>query len=287
MSTISREAAWLIDKSELSKESQVATKKEEESHYTDQSHFWDDGSRFDFKLGIKEIAAKIRSYCKTQYPDYKFTVRSDSLRIIVTILSGPQEIRKEQGLDKKHWETCGITKFYKDWLSDEAYKMLSDITKYAKSFNQSGTDYLQEHYDGNFYFHLNIGAWYQQFTVTSKIQNSEITESGTLQKTALELLKDFNDLYARAVRQHYPTLSMYEVLMGKYDALNKQRVAEGLEILELPNLERSYHELKSCSLSTSESLAFIERCLKTSQVERQPIQSKTNSLPEKGRTNRD
>ena len=89
------------------------------------------GSRYDSKLTTKEIAIKIRAYCKTQYPDYKFSVRVDRSEINVKILSGPQEIRAGKGLAKGNWQTIGITDFYKDWLSEGAYKMLYDITQYA------------------------------------------------------------------------------------------------------------------------------------------------------------
>ena len=70
------------------------------------------GSRYDSKLTTKEIAIKIRAYCKTQYPDYKFSVRVDRSDINVKILSGPQEIRAGKGLAKGNWQTIGITDFY-------------------------------------------------------------------------------------------------------------------------------------------------------------------------------
>ena len=103
-------------------------------------------------------------------------------------------------------------------------------------------------------------------------------------KTALELHREFNIQYANVAAHRNPTLSMYEFLMEKYEALNKQRIAEGIKPLRLPTLEACYQELKSGSLSTSESLAFIERCLKTSEVGRQSNQNKNNSIPAKGRT---
>ena len=49
------------------------------------------GSRYDSKLTTKEIAIKIRAYCKIQYPDYKFSVRVDRSEINVKILSGPRD----------------------------------------------------------------------------------------------------------------------------------------------------------------------------------------------------
>lgn len=64
----------------------------------------------------------------------------DRSEINVKILSGPQEIRAGKGLAKGNWQTIGITDFYRDWLSDGAYKMLYDITQYAKSYNRSNTD---------------------------------------------------------------------------------------------------------------------------------------------------
>lgn len=141
------------------------------------------GFRYDTKLTTKEIAIKIRAYCKTQYPDYKFSVRVDRSEINVKILSGPQEIRAGKGLAKGNWQTIGITDFYRDWLSDGAYKMLYDITQYAKSYNRSNTDIQNDYFDENFYFRLDIGAWDRPYTVTPEIKpQTGITKSGTLQK---------------------------------------------------------------------------------------------------------
>ena len=141
------------------------------------------GSRYDSKLTTKEIAIKIRAYCKIQYPDYKFSVRVDRSEINVKILSGPQEIRAGKGLAKGNWQTIGITDFYKDWLSDGAYKMLYDITQYAESYNRSNTDIQDDYFDEHFYFRLDIGAWDRPYTVTPEIKSQTgITKSGTLQK---------------------------------------------------------------------------------------------------------
>ena len=70
--------------------------------------------------------------------------------------------------------------------------------------------------------------------------------------------------------------------MEKYEALNKQRIAEGIEPLKLSALEARCQELKSGSLSTSESLAFIERCLKTSEVGRQSIRIRITQFQQRG-----
>lgn len=141
------------------------------------------GSRYDPNLTTKEIASKIRAYCKTQYPDYKFSVRKDSSEINVTILSGPQEIRTGTGLAKGHWKIFGTMDCYKDWLSDSAYKMLCDITKFTKSYNCSDTDIQDDYFDEHFYFQLSIGAWDRPYAVTPEMKpQTGITKSGTLQK---------------------------------------------------------------------------------------------------------
>ena len=107
----------------------------------------------------------------------------DRSEINVKILSGPQEIRAGKGLAKGNWQTIGITDFYKDWLSDGAYKMLYDITQYAESYNRSNTDIQDDYFDEHFYFRLDIGAWDRPYTVTPEIKSQTgITKSGTLQK---------------------------------------------------------------------------------------------------------
>ena len=114
---------------------------------------------------------------------------------------------------------------------------------------------------------------YAHFEGTSQ-ELADLQNDVSAAKTALELHREFNIQYANVAAHRNPTFPMYEYLMEKYEALNKQRIA----------LEARYQELKSGSLSTSESLAFIERCLKTSEVGRQSNQNKNNSIPAKGRT---
>lgn len=127
---------------------------------------------------------------------------------------------------------------------------------------------------------------YAHFEGTSQ-ELADLQNDVSAAKTALELHREFNIQYANVAAHRNPTFSMYEYLMEKYEALNKQRIAEGIEPLKLSAFEARYQELKSESLSTSESLAFIERCLKTSEVGRQSNQNKNNSIPAKGRTSSD
>mgnify|MGYP001019442273 CR=1 FL=1 len=120
---------------------------------------------------------------------------------------------------------------------------------------------------------------YAHFEGTSQ-ELADLQNDVSAAKTALELHREFNIQYANVAAHRNPTFSMYEYLMEKYEALNKQRIAEGIEPLKLSALEARCQELKSGSLSTSESLAFIERCLKTSEVG--PIRIRITQFQQRG-----
>lgn len=85
---------------------------------------------------------------------------------------------------------------------------------------------------------------YAHFEGTSQ-ELADLQNDVSAAKTALELHREFNIQYANVAAHRNPTFSMYEYLMEKYEALNKQRIAEGIEPLKLSALEARYQELKS------------------------------------------
>lgn len=165
---------------------------------------------------------------------------------------------------------------------------LADLQNEVSFVNRGRTDGIFFYLSGSGDISVSASGW----ALTPETEERELkwfvgSRKARIVKTALELHREFNIQYANVAAHRNPTFSMYEYLMEKYEALNKQRIAEGIEPLKLSALEARYQELKSGSLSTSESLAFIERCLKTSEVEPQAGQNKNNLIPAKGRINSD
>lgn len=128
----------------------------------------DVGGRFDATLSTKEIAARIRTYCKEKYPDYKFSITQErGLAIDVTLLSGEGEIRTPRGIERKYLTTIGLhaRDAYEPFLTPEGFDMLVDITQYAKSYNRSNSDAMTDYFDEHFYFNLNVGSWDKEYAV--------------------------------------------------------------------------------------------------------------------------
>lgn len=163
-----------IKKSEPAKSIPTGNK---EQFYTQNGYT---GHRHDPKLSTTDIAAQIRAYCKKQYPGYKFSIRtqyfSGGSSIDMDLLSGQQEIRSEAGIAEKYFQTCGVFhgRVTENLLTQDGFKMLNDITIFAKSYNRSDTDGQTDYFDETFYFHLNVGSWSNEYAVVPTKSQNEV-----------------------------------------------------------------------------------------------------------------
>ena len=125
------------------------------------------GSNYDSKLSTKEIAAKVRSYAKKNFPGFKFSVRSewstcaDSLYIELKEGTCIPFIEGSRSAERGYMSTMNNVKGWKNELTPEMFKVLDAVTTYASSFRYDDSDGMQDYYDTNFYLNIKIGSGYQ------------------------------------------------------------------------------------------------------------------------------
>lgn len=154
------------------------------------------GSNYDSSLTNKDIAKKLRAYIKKNYPDYKFSIRSDIYSIDVRLMSSKHDIFNHQLI--KEYATKAqtppfdeIPKYERyprilqdvqnnsfnrqigayfdvrdlEYLNQEDAEALVNIRNYLQSFNYDNSDPYTDYFDVNFYTHFEIGQWDRPFSV--------------------------------------------------------------------------------------------------------------------------
>lgn len=125
------------------------------------------GSNYDSKLSVKEIAAKVRSYAKKNFPGFKFSVRSewsmytDSLHIELKEGTCIPFVEGSRSAERGYMSTMNTVKGWEKDLTPEIFKVLDAVTTYASSFRYDDSDGMQDYYDTNFYLSIKVGDEYK------------------------------------------------------------------------------------------------------------------------------
>lgn len=125
------------------------------------------GSNYDSKLSTKEIAAKVRSYVKKNFPEFKFSVRSewsmytDSMYIELKEGTCIPFVEGSRSAERGYMSTMNTVKGWEKDLTPEMFKVLDAVTTYASSFRYDDSDGMQDYFDTNFYIHIKVGDEYQ------------------------------------------------------------------------------------------------------------------------------
>lgn len=138
------------------------------------------GSNYDSKLSTKEIAAKVRSYAKKNFPDFKFSIRSkwsmyaDSLYIELN--GGPciPFIEGSKLAGRGYLSTMNNLEGWKKDLTPKTFKALDAVTTYANSFRYNDSDVMEDYFDTNFYTHIDIDGGYQVIEPKAKKSNVKV-----------------------------------------------------------------------------------------------------------------
>jgi len=156
-------------------------------------HAWT-GENYSPRLSTKEIAKRVREYCK-KFKPWKFSVTSDPTQITVRLTAGPREAIKEMGYYNKrtgefekhenknysqlnhftfmrngyHTET-NVPDGYNNGaiLTEEVWEMFCDILNYLNSYHFDDSDPMIDYFDTNFYINMEIGKWDKPFKVWSR-----------------------------------------------------------------------------------------------------------------------
>lgn len=125
------------------------------------------GSNYDSKLSTKEISAKVRIFAKKNFPDFKFSVRTErsmctnSMYIELKAGTCIPFVEGSRSAERGYMSTMSTVKGWEDELTPEMFKVLDAVTTYASSFRYDDSDGMQDYFDTNFYIHIKVGDEYQ------------------------------------------------------------------------------------------------------------------------------
>jgi hypothetical protein len=156
------------------------------------------GSNYDSKLSTKEIAAKVRSYAKKNFPEFKFSITSrwsmyaDS--IYIELKTGPcvPFVECSRSAERGYMSTMSSVKAWEDELTPEMFKVLDAVTTYASSFRYNDSDGMQDYFDTNFYIHIEVSDEYKVIEPKAKkssIKTEKAEEAKEMEAVTVEGLE--------------------------------------------------------------------------------------------------
>ena len=125
------------------------------------------GSNYDSKLSTKEIAAKVRSFAKKNFPGFKFSVRSEwsmyTDSMYIELKSGPciPFVAGSRSAERGYMSTMSNVKAWKDELTPEVFAALNAVSNYASSFRYDDSDGMQDYFDTNFSLNIEVSDEYK------------------------------------------------------------------------------------------------------------------------------
>lgn len=152
------------------------------------------GSNYDIKLSTKEIASKVRSYAKKNFPGFKFSVRSEwslyTSSIYIELKSGScvPFVAGSRSSERGYMSTMSTVKGWENELTPAMFKVLDSVTTYANSFRYDDSDGMRDYYDTNFYLKINVSDEYKvidpkakkRLVKPEKVEESKEVESVTV-----------------------------------------------------------------------------------------------------------
>lgn len=156
------------------------------------------GSNYDSKLSTKEISAKVRSYAKKNFPEFKFSVRSEwsmyTDSMYIELKSGPcvPFVEGSRSAGRGYMSTMSTVKGWENELTPEMFKVLDAVTTYASSFRYNDSDGMQDYFDTNFYIHIEVSGEYKVIEPKAKksgIKTEKAGESKEMEAVTVEGLE--------------------------------------------------------------------------------------------------
>lgn len=156
------------------------------------------GSNYDSKLSTKEIAAKVRSYAKKNFPEFKFSVRSEwsmyTDSMYIELKSGPcvPFVEGSRSAERGYMSTMNAVKAWKKELTPEMFAVLDAVTVYASSFRYDDSDGMQDYFDSNFYLSIKISDEYKVIEPKAKkcsVKAEKVEEAKEMEAVTVEGLE--------------------------------------------------------------------------------------------------
>lgn len=156
------------------------------------------GSNYDSKLSTKEIAAKVRVFAKKNFPEFKFSVRSewsmytDSLHIELKEGIFIPFVEGSRSAERGYMSTMNTVKGWEKDLTPEIFKVLDAVTTYASSFRYDDSDGMQDYYDTNFYLSIKVSDEYKVIEPKAKkssVKAEKVEEAKEVEAVTVEGLE--------------------------------------------------------------------------------------------------
>ena len=156
------------------------------------------GSNYESKLSTKEIAAKVRSYAKKNFPGFKFSVRSEwsmyTDSMYIELKSGPcvPFVAGSRSAERGYMSTMSTVKGWENELTPEMFKVLDAVTTYANSFRYDDSDGMQDYYDTNFYLKIKVSDEYKVIEPKAKkssVKPEKVEEAKEVEAVTVEDLE--------------------------------------------------------------------------------------------------
>lgn len=156
------------------------------------------GSNYDSKLSTKEIAAKVRSYAKKNFPGFKFSVRSEwsmyTDSMYIELKSGPcvPFVEDSRSAERGYMSTMSTVKGWENELTPDVFKVLDAVTTYASSFRYNDSDGMQDYFDTNFYMNIEVSDEYQVMEPKAKkssVKPEKVEEAKEMEAVTVEGLE--------------------------------------------------------------------------------------------------
>ena len=156
------------------------------------------GSNYDSKLSTKEIAANVRAYAKKNFPEFKFSVRSEwsmyADSMYIELKSGPcvPFVEGSRSAKRGYMSTMSTVKGWENELTPEMFKVLDAVTTYASSFRYNDSDGMQDYFDTNFYIHIEVSDEYKVIEPKAKkssIKTEKAEEAKEMEAVTVEGLE--------------------------------------------------------------------------------------------------
>jgi hypothetical protein len=175
---------------------------------------------------LKIVNEKIRADLKEQFPNLSFSVKKDSRKIYITLLSGNFKAFKAlTSAEERGYQSLNPYYIEDDpTLTDEAKNVMMMVKEITQKYNYDNSDIQSDYFDVNFYLGLSIGNYEKpyQYKASSKMptkskaptKKSEATPSGD------KLLHEFNGwkMFIRDVNGK----EVYVIIKDKSTPSNKE-----------------------------------------------------------------
>lgn len=156
------------------------------------------GTNYNSKLSTKEIAAKVRSYAKKNFPDFKFSIRTEWSMYTNSMYIELKEgtcipfAEGSRSAERGYMSTMSTVKGWENELTPEMFKVLDAVTTYANSFRYDDSDGMQDYYDTNFYLKIKVSDEYKVIEPKAKksgVKPEKVEEAKEVEAVTVEGLE--------------------------------------------------------------------------------------------------